>query len=205
MTTKRAASTILIGLVLAALVATPALAKKKSLQGIPLEWKPTTEFGELESINLTGLFDIKIQVVPFTEGREQTDLIGENREDEDEGKILPVSTRDDVPAWCTDRTAYILSQLGFKTVKEGGDVILRGEVRRFFVVETGTYKSDIGLMISAETPSGEPLWQGMTGGSATRFGSSYKDENYYEVLSDGLIEAVHSMAQTEAFRDGLRK
>ena len=58
-----------------------AEAKKKPLTDLPLIWSPTTEIGELGPINLTGLGTVKVAVPPFSDAREERELIGENRED----------------------------------------------------------------------------------------------------------------------------
>lgn len=191
---------LLVVVVVAALFAAPALAKKKLLEGIPLEWHPTTELGELSPVSLTGLSGVKIQVGEFTDGREEKRLIAENREDDEP---LPVTTRDDVPGWIAGRVQVLLGDFGFDTVESGGTVVLTAEVRRFFIRETGVYEGDVLLRVKAARPDGKVLWEGMTGGAATRFGRSYKAENYYEVFSDSILEATHKLVQNEEFRASL--
>jgi hypothetical protein len=43
------------------------------------------------------------------------------------------------------------------------------------------------------------LWKGLAVGRATRFGRSYKLENYHEVLSDSLVEAVSRLLSDQVF------
>ena len=143
---------------------------------------------------------IRIQIEALLDARRNPTLIGENREDADEGKILPVTTSDNVAAWCTDRLRYLLEQLGFDVVETEGDVIITGEVRRFFVAETNTYEGDVGLKIDVKSKEGKMLWSGLANGVANRFGRSYKLENYYEVISDSLLDAVQKLANHPNFR-----
>jgi hypothetical protein len=42
-----------------------------------------------------------------------------------------------------------------------------------------------------------------TTGTSSRFGIGYKADNYYEVLSDALIGAVHEFARNPNFKKAL--
>ncbi len=176
--------------------ASPLLAKTY-LTNIPLVWKPTTAFASGSSAGARTR--VKIQVESLVDTRGNPALIGENREDADEGKVLPVSTRDDVAGWCTERLRILLRQSGFDVVSAGGDILLSGEVSRFFVAETSLYKAEVGLKIEMRGSDGKPLWSGVANGSTNRFGRSYKAENYYEVLSDSFLGAVQQLVETESF------
>ena len=142
---------------------------------------------------------VRVQIVRLTDSRKNPQLIGENREDADEGEILPVTTKDDVAAWCTDRLRILLEQLGLNVVESNGDVVLGGQVRRFFVAETNTYEGDVGFMIELKAKDGRLVWSGLANGVATRFGRSYKLENYYEVISDSLLDAVQKLVAHDNF------
>jgi len=50
---------------------------------------------------------------------------------------------------------------------------------------------------------GKTLWNGLASGEATRFGRSYKAENYYEVLSDAVVNTVSSMLQAVDFQKAI--
>ena len=43
----------------------------------------------------------------------------------------------------------------------------------------------------------------MASGTSSRWGRSYKAENYYETISDSLLEATTNAIQDEGFRKGL--
>ncbi len=188
-----------------AALAVPAQARKTPLEDIPLMWKPTDEIGELGVVDLTGLSGVEVQVEPFTDTRENPKLIGKNVEDEDKGRVLEVTTRDEVGPWIADRMAWSLQQFGIDTTDKGATAVVKGEVLRFLVTESNTYASDLGVKITLETPAGKTLWTGIANGSATRFGRSYKAENYYEVLSDAVLEATHDLLTNSGFRAALEK
>ena len=201
----------LLGLVcVLTLVASAAEAQKKKkakdrrCENIPLLWSPTDEIGDYDAINLTGLTSITIEIGEFIDGRRQKELIGQNLEDQDEGLLRDVSTPDDVAAFVADHTAEVLGLFGF-AVGGGGDAVLSADLRRFYVTETGTYEGDVSILFRLHDAGGELLYEGMSGGSASRWGRSYKAENYYETLSDSLMEAVHRLASSADFRSALEQ
>jgi len=61
------------------------------------------------------------------------------------------------------------------------------------------------MAVTLSNAAGTPVWQGITEGSASRFGRSYKAENYYEALSDSLIEATTSLMRNPGFHAALAK
>jgi hypothetical protein len=83
------------------------------------------------------------------------------------------------------------------------DVTLSGEVRDFFVTETGTYHGSVSLLVHAKDAHGKEVWSGIIGGGAERFGRSYKAENYYEVISDMLLRAAYNLMANPEFHQSL--
>jgi hypothetical protein len=67
------------------------------------------------------------------------------------------------------------------------------------------YKGDVRMVVTLTDANGKSLWTGTTGGSASRFGRSYKAENYFEALSDSLIEATYNLLRNPGFHDALVK
>lgn len=167
------------------------------LDNIPLVWKPTSSIGDFGALDVSSLMDVKIQVDKFADTRKDPQLIAENRENV---KPRLVTTRDDVGAFVANNMRDNLRKCGFDVVDSGGQVLIGGEVTDFFVNETNTYESTVTLRITARDPGGKVLWSGVTGGSATRFGRSYKAENYYEVLSDSVLEATYNLMSSPGFR-----
>jgi hypothetical protein len=46
---------------------------------------------------------------------------------------------------------------------------------------------------------------GIVNGDATRFGRSYKAENYFEVMTDMLLRATYNLLSSDGFRAALAK
>jgi hypothetical protein len=169
-----------------------------------LRWSPTTKISELNlgGLNLTTFEGKTLAVVPFTDGRANPALIGENREDEDSGKVLPVTTKDAVPEFITTQSKEFLKGLGLPVAESAGKVQLTGEVLSFFVTETSTYKGDVRIKVQVKA-EGQTLWSGLAIGSAKRFGRSYRMDNYNEVLCDALLDAWAGLVRNPEFLKAL--
>jgi hypothetical protein len=174
-----------------------AYAAPKVLEQVPLKWKPTSDL-KLGTMQETRL---PIQFEPFKDQSERPGLIGENREDDD--KVKPVTTSDDVGAFISTHMRDLFKQAGLNTVESNGRVIVRGEVKQFFVRETGTYQGEVVVHLTVVGADGAKLWSGTATGDAKRFGRSYVLENYYEVLSDSVVNTVSSMLQSPEFEKAL--
>jgi hypothetical protein len=186
---------------LAIMSITGAACAADKLEGIPLKWKPTSAIGKGVALDLTDLSDRKIQIDAFADARKDTSgLIGENRE-----KAVPkkVSTPDSVPDFVTSNMRQLMSKVGLNVVESGGDAVVGGEIRSFFVEETDTYMGDVTLRVTVKDKSGKTLWSGASSGASKRFGRSYKADNYYETLSDALIEATQGLLQNPGFNKAL--
>jgi hypothetical protein len=174
--------------------------KPDKLENIPLVWKPTTSVGSMGSVDLTDLENAKLQVDRLADNRENRGFIGQNSEKQTPRKV---TTPDDVSVFVTDHMKSLIAGVGINVVDSGGTAILKGEIKQFFVDETETYKGDLRLRLTLTNPAGKVLWTGTTGGAASRFGRSYKAENYYETLSDSLIDATYHLMQDAGFRKAL--
>jgi hypothetical protein len=189
----------MIRMILASLllgVSFAASSKTKLLEHIPLQWRPTSDL-RLGTAQMTVL---PVTVATFTDGRDNKELIGENREDHD---VKPVTTTDDVGAFVSTHIRQLFDQAGIKTVDSNGAVTLKGEVKKFFVREGNTYESEVAIHLTAIDQDGKTLWNGLASGVATRFGRSYKAENYFEVLSDAVVNTVSSMLQAADFQKAI--
>ena len=170
------------------------------LENIPLEWAPTSPMSERNPVDLAGLEGVKLQIDPFTDGREDPGSIGRNV---NKVPVRKVSTREDVPRFVTYQVKSLLSGLGVDVVESGGTAIMGGEVKRFFAEEGNRYSATVELRITLSDPAGKVLWMVDTTGTSSRFGIGYKAANYYEVLSDALVGAVHELASNPNFKKAL--
>jgi hypothetical protein len=189
------ARTILASLLLLS-VSLVAASKPALLERIPLEWRPTSNL----RLGTTQMTASTVTIGSFTDARDNKPTIGENRE---EPEPKPVTTADDVGAFVQVHLRELFDQAGIKTVDHDGAVTISGEVRKFFVREANTYRSEVALQLVVSDAQGKTLWKGLASGEATRFGRSYKAENYYEVLSDALVNTVSSMLQAAEFQRAL--
>jgi hypothetical protein len=185
------------GLFLALLAVTVAAhAKTALLQHIPLQWRPTSDL-QLGAMEMS---QAPIHFEAFQDARQNREAIGENLEDD---QPKPVTTGDDVGAFVGSHMRELFEHAGLKTVDGNAAVTIRGEVRQFFVRETSSYKSEVAVHLTVVDSGGKTLWSGTASGDATRFGRSYKAENYFEVLSDAVVNAVSSMLQNQQFQKAL--
>jgi hypothetical protein len=179
-------------------VAGVAVAKQALLTDVPLLWKPTSDL-RLGTMQMPQ--NISVHFETFTDQREDHQSIGQNMEDE--GKPKPVTTKDDVGAFVSAHMSQLFKQAGLAVVESGATATIKGEVTQFFVRETNTYRSEVQVHVTVIGPTGATLWSGIAPGDATRFGRSYKLENYYETLSDAVVNATSSMLQSSEFQKAL--
>jgi hypothetical protein len=173
-----------------------AYAKTALLEHVRLHWKPTSEL-KLSAMEMS---QAPIQFETFQDVRDNKEAIAENLEDD---KPKPVTTTDDVGTFVSTHMRELFDRAGLKTVDSNGDVTIKGEVKQFFVRETSTYKSEVVVHVTVVGRGGKTLWSGLASGDATRFGRSYRLENYDEVLSDALVNTVSSMLQSAEFQRAL--
>ena len=173
-----------------------AYARSSPLEHIPLQWKPTSDL----QLGTTQMSQAQIQFEAFQDVRDNKQAIGENLED---ANPKPVTTTDDVGAFVSTHMRGLFDHAGLKTVASGGSIIIKGEVKDFFVREANTYKSTVAVHLTVLDRDGKTLWTGLASGDATRFGRSYKAENYYEALSDAVVNTVSSMLQSPQFQSAL--
>ncbi len=164
----------------------------------PLVWKPTSVLSETtEKINLTPFVARKVAFLPLVDNRKDKNLLGENRE---KAQARFVSTPDAVAPYVSARLLDLMKETGLPVTDkaEGATIVVSGELLRFSVIEKDTYQGEFRALL--EVRSGEKLvWKGMAVGHTTRFGRSYKLENYHEVLSDCLVEAASRLLSDPIF------
>lgn len=171
---------------------------------IPLLWKPTVVISAFGAIDLTAFQNALVTVKPFNDLRMKPSEIGKNIEKKHSGKNLTVTTKDNVAAWLTDKFASILQEFEVPVVAEGGAISLEADIVKFYVTEESEYKANVGLKIRARSKTGAVIWEGMIAVSNTQWGSSYKAENYYELLSNTCIDAVYALLKTDSFLQAVR-
>jgi hypothetical protein len=175
------------------------------LKDIPLVWKPTEAVKAYEAIDLTAYQKATFTIKPFNDLRKDPAQIGENLEKRGNKQVFRVTTKDSVAAWLTDRFSKTLSEFDLDVVKNDGTFTLEADIVKFFVVEEAVYKAEVALKVRLRAKSGDVIWEGLASASSSRWGSSYKAENYYEALSNTTISVVHSLLKNTQFLEAVRK
>ncbi|HEX9021815.1 MAG TPA: hypothetical protein VF903_11205 [Nitrospirota bacterium] len=175
------------------------------LKDIPLEWKPTEVVTSFDPIDLSPFMKKAFAVSLFTDVRKAPEEIGKNVERRGADRDLPVTTKDSVASWLSDRFAYVLSEFDIETVKSNAAFTIEADITKFYVTESSMYEGVVGLKVRLRGKNGALLWEGMVSGSASRFGSSYKAENYYEALSNSVIMAVYGLLKNDQFKQAVQK
>ena len=175
-----------------------AWAGDKGMTGVPLEWTPTSTLAEsMGPLNLLPLSGAKIWIRPFTDTRADKTVVGENQE-----KSVPraITTKDDVAAFLGEHMTALYKEAGLPMAAkaEEATVVVSVEVLRCKVKEKDTYKGELSLMVEVQS-RGKALWRGTVLGEATRWGRSYKLDNYYEAVSDSLMDAVGKSLKSDSF------
>ena len=166
------------------------------LTNVSLQWRATSDL----RLGVMQMSQTPVQFEAFHDVRPDKKAIGENREDE---TPKPVTTTDDVGAFVSAHMRGLFDQAGLKTVDSNGTVTIKGEVTQFFVRETSLYRSEVAVHLTVVGRDGKVLWSGTASGEAKRFGRSYELEDYYEVLSDAIVNTVSSMLQSAQFQKAL--
>jgi hypothetical protein len=169
-----------------------------------LKWTPTSTLSEMGAIDVSGgALTTKIHFESFVDTRQNPSLIAENREKAD--KVLTVTTPDNVAAFVTDHLKESAHGAGFSIVDSGADINISGEIRQFFVTEINTYNGEISVLIHVKNSAGNEIWTGVVSGDSTRWGRSYKAENYYETMSDMVLRASYNLLSNTGFHEALAK
>lgn len=173
------------------------------LKDIVLKFKPTSSLSDYDNLDLSGLTNVSLCFGNFYDEREDKNLIGENKEEEDKGKILPVITATPVGDFLKEVFTKLFKDVGIKIVQTG-EKTLELKVIKFYVEEKNLYKAEVWLDIKI-SKGGSILWEDRIMGSAKRFGRSYKLENYLESLSDAILDAFASLFQNGKFLEAIKK
>lgn len=159
------------------------------MDAVPLLWKPTVEPKKYWHPDLTKL---QLSVGGFRDMRADKSLIGMNFQDPHD--VKKVKTGDDVGKWVSLMTKKTMVDYGISTL-DSSNLVMTGDIVEFMVQEGEDYKANVNIEFRITGRSGNELWTGMVNGSSTRFGRSFNIENYYESLSDAVIDAVGRLVE----------
>ena len=175
------------------------------LKDIPLEWKPTKPVSTYSAIDMTIYKNVQLVVIPFGDARKRPSEIGQNIERKLADRDLLVTTKNSVTDWLTYNVTKVLSDFDITVVKTNGNMTLEAEVVKFFVTEKAIYQAEVSMKVKLKSTANQVIWEEMVTGNASRFGGSYKAENYYEVLSDATISAIYGLLKNDSFVKAVQK
>jgi hypothetical protein len=138
-----------------------------------------------------------IEVLPLTDARTLSDrsVVGENRE---HSTAVPIRARASVEGFATVVLKKCLGEWGVRL--GSGDLMLRGEITNLLVTEDQTYSTAVSMRFRLEDRAGKLLWEGVVMGDAHQWGSSFKEENYNEEISDALKRTYANLVSNAGFQ-----
>jgi len=122
-------------------------------------------------------------------------LIGEGTDDDD--NRFDVLARNSVPDYASDVLRDTTRQWGILSADDA-ELVLHAKLIRFWVAESNkpvgsTYNADVEIEARLDGPGGKTLWDGSVSGDASRYGRKASEDNYNEVISDALNEALANL------------
>lgn len=138
-----------------------------------------------------------IEVLPLTDARTLSDrsLVGENRE---HSTAVPIRATSSVEGFATVVLRKCLGEWGVRLGT--GDLQLRGEITNLLVTEDQTYSTAVSMRFRLQDRAGKLLWEGVVMGDAHQWGSSFKEENYNEEISDALKRTYANLVSSAGFQ-----
>lgn len=171
-----------------------------TLTRINIGWMPRG-FDSL-GIDLTRISGMVFKIGLFSDERKDTTVIGVNREN---NTPKFVTTKESVSQWYRNHLGKVLHSYQIRLDSLNYDVMLSGAIREFNVLETSTYKAVMAIKFQAFSKSGERIWEQEIKGQSHNWGKSYNAENYYECISDCLVETARELLENEAFQNALNQ
>jgi hypothetical protein len=160
----------------------------------------TAPESEESDVSLASGLSGKPLKLSITDGRAASDaaVIGESSDDDD--KVWPVRTSNDLASWADEAFQKSAAEWGVKT-SDNAPLSLSGKLTKLQLVESNkavgsTYRVELEVAFSLTDANGRTLWSGSIPGDTTRYGKKRSAENANEVLRDALREAY-----TDLFND----
>ncbi|NLG18183.1 MAG: hypothetical protein GX556_12695 [Fibrobacter sp.] len=168
------------------------------------DWKPNLLKGDFDSGPLQIYRDLRIVILPVTDGREDSSVIGSVRKDNvPGGEVVSLTTTKDVAQWCRSGMISALEYLGLKSAKEG-ELVVESELTRFFLQDEMNQRGEIDLRVSINS-SGILIWEGNVKGLSELYLRPKGSDGVWECLSNTMIKTVYNLLAESSVRDAVLK
>jgi hypothetical protein len=140
-----------------------------------------------------------IFISPVTDKRKNPDQIGENNENP---KVVPAkASPQEVLASVETAFRKEFTRAGLNVVdsKEKAQRIVEVSLLNLWVAEKNTFDAAVAANVEVKDQGGKVLDSQGFKGTATRWGSSYSQDEYRKAISDAVVELLKNMFNNDAF------
>jgi len=144
-----------------------------------------------------------IFIAPVTDMRKNPDQIGENSENP---KVVPAkASPQEVLASVETAFKKEFAKAGLNVVdsKEKAQRIVEVSLMNLWVQEKNTFDAAVGVNVEVKDQAGKVLDKQGFKGTASRWGSSYSEDEYRKAISDAVVEMLKNMFNNDAFLKSL--
>ena len=158
---------------------------------VDLEWDPGRDPDEYEETDMTFWYSAKISFSGIKDGRngKSPSVIGISYED-DENRPEYFVTEDNTARWLTNVCRYLLKYYHVKLTSDQPSYFISATLRKFWVVENGTYMGKILMDIEVRNQQKRLFWHGPVTGSARYWGSDFDEDTYLNTIGNACIDWV---------------
>jgi hypothetical protein len=144
----------------------------------------------------------RLYVPAVQDARPQQDRIGENRES---SPPTPVYAASSPTVFVRDALVEQLKANAIPVVDSAAaaDTIVTITLNRFWAEESPNYDAQVVLAVEVRDKRGAAVWSGTASGTDGTFGRSLSVENYQQVLSNALMNAIAALIAKPQFQQAL--
>jgi hypothetical protein len=175
-----------------------ARSKVASYQGVPLQFMLPKSYDTLQQGMRKKVNQKKVYFNRMEDIRPDPALLG----DYTNGAVTRVvSTSDTVSQWVRRYLSSLLDHYGvtITTDSAAADLRLFANIQAFEVEERKEYKGSIKIDISLQDSNGKEVFAKKISSEASRWGRTWKIKNYYQCISETLLNFAESLVQDEDF------
>jgi uncharacterized lipoprotein YajG len=145
----------------------------------------------------------RVYIMAINDQRDETDKIGENRQQQPYVPILPAGP--EVPNFLHAALREQLAKGGLTIVEnpDEADRIISVTLKTLWAQESPDYHATISTQIEIRDPNGKLLWSNAADGDGAITGGSLNVQHYQEVLTAAIFDLLHNLDLDWKFRQAL--